>query len=364
MKIAVVLAGGVDRDGTTRVIPCVLWLIRRLVEAGDEVHVFAMQQEPEPGRWRLLGASVYNAGSKPRSLRIGRAIAAEHWRGRFDAIHAFGSWTGAIAGLLGRLLRVPVILTFVGGELARVEAAGYGGQRTASGRAVVELAAKCARVVTVQSEFMRKLADGIGIAAVRLTLGVSTRDWRPSPPRPRMAGVPLRILHIASLNRVKDQASLLLAMARLRDLDVDCQLSIVGWDALGGAVRRQAEALELGSRVRFCGFLPHRELRDRLDEADLLVMTSLHEGGPLVVLEAAMAGVPTVGTAVGHLADLSPAAALCSPPGDPAALADNIRRIAGDEPLRMSLAAAAHTFAMCEDADFTAAAFRKLYFSS
>ena len=130
-------------------------------------------------------------------VEFARSIAAEHRRGRFDAIHAFGSWTGAIAGLVGRSLRVPVIATFVGGEVAGVETAGYGAQLTASGRASTKFAARCARVVTVQSDFMRKLARDAGIEAVRLTLGVSTPDWPPSPPRRRIAGEPLRILHVA-----------------------------------------------------------------------------------------------------------------------------------------------------------------------
>ena len=361
MKIAIVVAGGVDRSGPTRVTPCLLWLIQRLVESGHEVHVFALQQEPKPGRWILLGASVHNAGARPRRLRIAGALVAEHLRGRFDAIHAFGSWTGAIAGLVGRLFRVPVIVTFAGNEVARLEVIGFGAQLTASGRAITKLAARWARVVTVQSDYMRNLAGEVGIETVRLTLGVSTRDWVPSPPRGRVAGVPLRIVHVASLNRVKDQSTLLLAMSRLRAMNVAFELSIFGWDTLEGAVQRQAAGLDLGSHVRFRGFLAHRELRRRLDEADLLVMTSLHEGGPLVMLEAAMAGVPTVGTAVGHPSDLSPGAALSSPAGDPAALAVNIRRVADDEPLRMKLATAAQQFALAEDADFTARKFGELY---
>ena len=36
--------------------------------------------------------------------------------------------------------------------------------------------------------------------------------------------------------------------------------------------------------------------------ADLFWLTSRHEAGPVAVLEAAVAGVPTVGTAVGQVA--------------------------------------------------------------
>ena len=51
VKIAILTPGGVDRDGRTKVIPVLLSLIERLVRQGDEVHVFALRQEPEPGRW-------------------------------------------------------------------------------------------------------------------------------------------------------------------------------------------------------------------------------------------------------------------------------------------------------------------------
>jgi glycosyltransferase involved in cell wall biosynthesis len=44
----------------------------------------------------------------------------------------------------------------------------------------------------------------------------------------------------------------------------------------------------------------------------------------MVVCEAAAAGVPTVGTAVGVVADLAPDAAIAVTPGDPVALADAI----------------------------------------
>src|SRR5437868_12756137 len=62
MKIALFTPGGVDRSGTARVIPCLLWLIERLVQGGDDVHVFAVRQEPRKARWPLLGAEVHNAG--------------------------------------------------------------------------------------------------------------------------------------------------------------------------------------------------------------------------------------------------------------------------------------------------------------
>src|SRR3546814_11629822 len=84
-------------------------------------------------------------------------------------------------------------------------------------------------------------------------------------------------------------------------------MDVVGVDTLHGEVQRLAAELGLESRVRFRGFRTQRELRPMLAAADLLVMASRHEAGPLVAMEAAVVGVPTVGTAVGHLAAIGSA---------------------------------------------------------
>jgi hypothetical protein len=89
----------------------------------------------------------------------------------------------------------------------------------------------------------------------------------------------------------------------LKTKGVPFALEIAGIDTLGGAIQRLAADLGLENEVSFVGRIPHDRLRPLFDRADLLVVTSAHEAGPLVLLEAAIAGVPTVGTAVGHIAD-------------------------------------------------------------
>ena len=79
------------------------------------------------------------------------------------------------------------------------------------------------------------------------------------------------------------------------------------------------------------------------------------------MLEAAVSGVPTVGTAVGHIAEWSPQASLAAPVGDFRALADAIERLLADEDLRLRTAAEAARRAREEDADHTARAFESLY---
>ena len=362
MKVALLTPGGVDRTGTQRVIPCLLWLIERLVKAGDEVHVFAFSQEPQPGRWPLLGAQVHNAGRWPRSARVAAMLVAEHRRAPFDVLHAFWALpSGFVGAIAGRLLRRPLLLTLPGGDVTYLPEIGYGSLGRRRDRLRVRLAAANAGRVTAPSAFLRDQAMRAGVEAVVLPLGVALDRWPMRPSCPRDVDAPLRLLHVASLNRVKDQGTLLEAAARLKQSGLGFVLDIIGEDTLGGAVQRRAEALGLAGFVRFHGGMPHEELRPWVEQADLLVVSSRNEGAPVAVLEAAVAGVPTVGTAVGHVADFAPDAAVAVPVGDAAALADAIARTAGDESDRIRLARAAQDLALAADADFTAAEFRRLY---
>jgi glycosyltransferase involved in cell wall biosynthesis len=208
---------------------------------------------------------------------------------------------------------------------------------------------------------MRALAAARDVSARTRPRGVDVTNRPPEPPRERGPGTPLRLLHVGSLNPVKDQATLLAAVARLRDRGVSFGLDVVGFDTLDGQIQRLAATLGLTDSVHFHGFAPHAQLRPWFQRAHALVVISIHEAAPVVLLEAAIAGVPTVGTSVGHIADFVPDAAVAVPVRDPIALAAAIEALAEDEPRRLRLAAAAQMRAMAIDADFTAATMTRIY---
>ena len=359
-RICLLVPGGVDRSGTHRVIPCILALIERLARNVD-LHVLALKQETERRSYDLLGARVHCV---PRHSRT----AALRWLLRhgaeydFDLLHAL--WMhpqGTAAAAAGALLRRPVLLHINGGDLADVRDIRFGGHASMTGRLRLRAARAGAVHVTVPSEAQVHRARELGFSAERLTLGVPLDRWPVRAPRPRRPGAALRLLSVGSLNRVKDHATLLHAVALLRGRGIAVRLDCVGEDTLQGECEALAADLGLGQCVRFHGFLPYGALRARFEDADALIVSSLFEADPIAALEAAIAGIAVIGTAVGHLAEWTPDASLVCAPSDPAALAACIAAIDGDEPRRLELARAAQAIAVEHDADRAADRVLALY---
>ena len=211
MRIALVVAGGVDPSGRERVIPALLWLIERLARK-HAVHVFVLRYHREPCTYQLLGATVHDLGRAHGPTGLRSLLQARHLvralriAGPFDVVH--GYWavpSGMLAALAGRRLGIPTLVTFDSGELVCVPTVGYGLQCSWRGRLAVAMTAKLATRLHVCSEYMERLAKVARLRVDRVLLGVDVRRFQ--QPRETAPGPPWRLLHVASLNRVKDQAT-------------------------------------------------------------------------------------------------------------------------------------------------------------
>jgi glycosyltransferase involved in cell wall biosynthesis len=361
MRIALIVPGGVDPSGEYRVIPALLALIRRLAIRND-LHVIALHQEPLPADWEWQGARIHNIGSRHTRLNAIRLLRSLHRRVPFDVVQAIWSGScGLVAVTAGRLLGVPSAVHIAGGELVALADIAFGGRLTLRGRLREALVLRGAAAITAASAPIIESVTALGLEARRLPLGVDLELWPPRAPVRRQPGKLARLIHVASLNSVKDQSTLLRALQALSRSGTAFEMNIVGEDTLRGRIQVLAAELGLADRVRFHGFMTQRQWRPLAEQADLMVLTSRHEAGPLAVLEAAVVGVPTVGTAVGHIAEWAPDAALSAPIGDWDALASAIRRLLDDEDLRLTIAAEAMRRATSEDADYTARHFQGLH---
>lgn len=160
---------------------------------------------------------------------------------------------------------------------------------------------------------------------------------------PREAGHPPLILSVGILHPRKGHDVLLDALARIADLD--WQAVIVGADhdpPHAEALRRQAEALGLGARVRFAGLASDEALGALYRRATLFALATRYEGYGMVLGEALRHGLPIVSCRAGAVPDTVPeGAGLLVPPEDPDAFAGALRRVLSEPALRDGLARAA-----------------------
>src|SRR5687768_12399753 len=194
-------------------------------------------------------------------------------------------------------------------------------------------------------------------------LGIGPAPVAPATERwPAPSG--LRLLAVGRLSRYKGFDVLLAALAR----PADASLLLVGAGECERELRAQALALGLQQRVRFAGALEDDQLASAYASADAFVLPSLDRGEAfgLVLLEAMRAGLPVVasaipGSGIGFVVEEGESGLLV-PPGDTAALAEALARLA-DPALRMRLGKAAlarwsGSFTLEREADLVQAIYR------
>jgi glycosyltransferase involved in cell wall biosynthesis len=361
VRVAFVITGGVDPGGRERVVPSLLWLIERMARRHDVV-VYVLRYFSEPRRYSLLGATIQDLG-RPEGIRRQYSALLDGMRrdGPFDLVHAYwGLPAGFAATLVAKRLGLPSIVTLDSGEFAAVPAINYGLQLRWRQRLAVSATCRLATRLTVCSRYQLSLAKAHRVSADLIPLGVDTRLFVPPPPL-RPLGPPWRLIHVASLNRVKDQPTLVEAMRQLLTRTPDVHLDIVGEDTLGGAIQRLVMSAGIDRHVTFHGFQHSDAIVPLYQQAHLAILSSLHEAAGVVTLEAAACGIPTIGSDVGYVADWAPDAAVAVRPGDPAALASAIERALADPEILDRIAARACAWTLEHDADWTAAEFDRLY---
>ncbi|AMK23973.1 MULTISPECIES: glycosyltransferase [unclassified Sphingobium] len=111
----------------------------------------------------------------------------------------------------------------------------------------------------------------------------------------RSEGTPRHFLMVGRLAEQKDQATALLALARLRHLD--WRLKIVGQGPLRRDLEALCQRLDIAGRVEFLGFVNDQaELAALMAEADLLLQPSRWEGLVATLIEALGCGTGVVAT--------------------------------------------------------------------
>lgn len=175
---------------------------------------------------------------------------------------------------------------------------------------------RAARQVITMSEPFRRELIGKGVAPDRIAVvhNAIAPDWGARSREPAAAAA-LRarlgivstarvILLVGRLSREKDHATLLAAVAKLRQSgDVpEVHLLLVGDGPERSRIEQAIGALGLAGAVTLTGQVPSAEPYYGI--ADVAVLSSLSEGSPNALLEAMAVGIPVVATRVGGIPEI------------------------------------------------------------
>jgi len=149
----------------------------------------------------------------------------------------------------------------------------------------------------------------------------------PVVPEEATGETPGYFLFVGRLRIRKGVEVLLAALRSLLAAHPEARLLIAGDGEHREALERSAAELELGSAVRFLGRCSAGRVRGLLRGARALVVPSIYEGMPLVVLDAMEAGLPVIASAVSGIPEVvadeekRPRTGWLVPPEDPERLA-------------------------------------------
>ena len=141
-----------------------------------------------------------------------------------------------------------------------------------------------------------------------------------------------------SVGRLEAEKNPLLLAEVLERLGPSWRLSICGEGPLQEDLRQRLRELDLEERADLRGYVPiDGGLAELYRSAHALLHVSFTEGVPQILFESFAAGLPVVATSVGGVAEAVGEDALLVAPGDPAAAAEALERIAADSELRARL---------------------------
>jgi glycosyltransferase involved in cell wall biosynthesis len=218
----------------------------------------------------------------------------------FDIIDAHYFYPDGVAAvMIGRALKKPVVITARGSDINLIP-------RFRKPRQMILDAAKnCAAMITVSSALKEELVS-LGAASGKITVlrnGVDLMLFHPENRDIARASLGISrysLVSVGNLIPTKGHDLVIEALAALPD----AELFIAGRGPDEGRLKNLASTLGVLGRVTFLGVLPQEKLRTLYSAADCLVLASVREGWPNVLLEAMACGTPVVASNVGGTSEI------------------------------------------------------------
>jgi len=276
-------------------------------------------------RWLVILLPLFLASLFVATFRASR---------KADLIHANWAITGAIAGIVGKLTRTPVMTTLRGSDISRSEKSWIDRQ------ILIYCLKSSQKIVTVCAPLMASVRQEFPWAGDKLiSISNGVDDVFQNINKRHSNGDNFRIISIGSLIPRKNMSTIIRAVASLED-DLNVTLEIVGSGIEYDQLIRLGEDLDMGERLLMTKGVPARDVPALLENADVFILASHSEGRPNVLMEALAAGIPVVASNIAGVTEVieDERNGLLFEPDSHESLATALRRLLGDTELRQNYA--------------------------
>lgn len=320
------ITGTLGRGGAERQL---LFMLRALRAGGVRSRLLCLTKgESYEEDVRDLGIEIEWLGARQnrfiRSVDIIRAIR----RKRTDIVQSSHFYTNIYAAVAGRTLGISNIGA-IRSDLTR---------ELAAGPILGRMQLKLPHHLIVNSEKALNAAVSRGIRRRNIDLVRNVVD-RQNTRRPKDSSDKLNVVFVGRLSREKRPERFVDLASRLSNElgQANLRFQIIGDGPLRTELERRASEHGLsGNSLEFLG--EFSEMESVYNRADILVLTSKHEGMPNVILEAMSYGIPVIATNVGGVSEILTAkSGMLVDPLDFEQLVDASKRLIGDPVLRQSM---------------------------
>jgi glycosyltransferase involved in cell wall biosynthesis len=341
--------------------------IAATVEAGYETHLVCSQGPGFDALTRIKGVHVHEINIERdialfKDLRSLFELYSFLRRGQFDLVHSCTPKAGLLTAIAAFLARVPLRFHTFTGQAWLL--------KTGLLRKVAKL---CDRVIL--SLNTKCYADGFSQIEELIAERVTSENRIAVLGKGSLSGVDANIFDPELLSQnekeliknelsIPDSAIVINFTGRLnkdKGIDVlfeafksvsekhpECHLLIVGPqdETSNGLGASQLQALKSHPRIHVTGYTDKPQ--NFLSISDIFCLPSFREGFPNVILEAALMGIPSIGSDVVGVKDtiLPGKTGILVPPKDARALAENLNLLVEDGDLRLRLGENARNYAL------------------
>jgi glycosyltransferase involved in cell wall biosynthesis len=251
-----------------------------------------------------------------------------------EILHVHGYKAAVLGGLVARLAKIPVVMTYHG------EAA-YCPELSTQVKIENFFIRKASLLIAVSNRIRNELKsrgvpdhkivvihNGIAdLAAIKKKNELSVEYSKFSP----------HLISVGRLVQIKRFDLAINAVSQLKSLFPGIGLSIAGTGPLEETLRKQVANLNLDNNVQFLGYV--RDVESLYSSADVMLLCSDTEGSPITLLEAMAFALPIIATSVGAIPEMvsNGKDVLLIRPGDLSQLVGAIAKLLNNSDLRRIL---------------------------